>query len=730
MEEKIKNKKVKEKKGKRVKVPTILQMEAVECGAASLAMILAYYGKNVPLEKMRIECGVSRDGSKASNILKAAKRYGLITKGYRMSPEKLREKQGPFIIHWNFNHFLVVEGFKKDKVYLNDPAVGSRTVSWDEYDQSFTGVVLTFEQGPNFEKGGNKKSIITALRERLKGSNDALAFISLVSLMLVIPGMLIPTFSKVFIDQILLGDKTTWLSILLLGLAITALMRGGLTWLQQYFLLRMETKIALSSSSRYLWHVLRLPMEFFSQRTAGDVSNRVASNDKVASLLSRELATTVLSCVTIVFYFFLMLEYDLVLTLIGVTAVILNMIFLKAISQKRENANMRLLQARGKVIGTAMSGLQIIETLKATGSESDFFAQWGGYQAKLINSEQDMGRSSQYLLAVPQFLSLLTTVVVLIIGANRVLDGYLTMGMLVAFQSLMASFMGPVNSIVNLGSSIQEVKGDMNRLDDVMDYPIDEHTQQNIDTDIEEYDQFKLSGNITIRNLSFGYSPLEGPLIENFSIELKPGQRVALVGESGSGKSTVARLITGLYKPWSGEILFDGKPREEIPRSVFTSSLSFVDQEISIFSGTIRENLTLWDKSILEIDVIRATKDGSIHTDITSRANGYEYQVEEGGRNFSGGQKQRLEIARSLVNNPTIMVMDEATSALDPKTEQEVDKSIRRRGCTCIIVAHRLSTIRDCDEIVVMKEGKIVQRGTHDTLKELDGEYADLIELN
>ncbi len=713
---------------KRIKVPTILQMEAVECGAASLTMILAYYGKHVPLEKMRIDCGVSRDGSKASNIMKAARKYGLKAKGYRKMPERLREQQGPFIIHWNFDHFLVLEGFKGDKVFLNDPAMGSRIVSWEEFDQSFTGVVLSFEPGPDFEPEGSKASIITSLRERLKGSKKALSYVVLVSLMLVIPGLLIPTFSRIFIDDILLGDKTRWLYPLILGMAITAILRGGLTWLQQYYLLRMETKMALTSSSRYFWHILRLPVEFFTQRSAGDVSSRVASNDRVASLLSRELATTILGCVTIVFYFFLMLRYDVLLTMVGVVAVILNIVFLRLVSTKRENANMRLLQTRGKVEGTAMSGLQIIETLKATASESDFFSQWSGYHARLINSEQELGRATQFLMAVPGLLSLLTTVIVLVLGAYRVLDGYLTIGMLVAFQSLMVIFMEPVNDIVNLGSSIQEVKGDMNRLDDVMDYKPDSYTLG--ESESENYDRVQLSGRITMQDVSFGYSPLEDPLIEDFNLELKPGSRVALVGGSGSGKSTVTRILTGLYNPWSGEILFDGRPREEIPRSVFANSLSFVDQEISIFSGSIADNLSLWDETIPETDIIRAAKDACIHAEITSRVGDYDYQVEEGGRNFSGGQKQRLEIARALVNNPSILVMDEATSALDPNTEKQVDEKIRRRGCTCIIVAHRLSTIRDCDEIIVMKDGKIVQRGTHDQLKEIEGEYADLIEFN
>ncbi|MDD2372181.1 MAG: NHLP family bacteriocin export ABC transporter peptidase/permease/ATPase subunit [Syntrophomonadaceae bacterium] len=717
---------MKSKTVKRVKVPTVLQMEALECGAASLAMVLAYWGKFVPLEILRMDCGVSRDGSKASNILKAARSYGLEARGFRKEPQELREMQFPVIIHWNFNHFLVLEGFRDDNIYLNDPTSGPRVVSEEEFDEAYTGIVLTFSPEPDFAKGGKKPNLLKSLQLRVKGSETALTYIVLVGLALVIPGLVIPMFAKVFVDDILLQGKTTWLLPLLLGMGLTAILRGVLTWIRQYYLLRLETKIALSTSGQFLWHILHLPIEFFLQRYSGDISSRINTNDTVAKLLSGQLATTVLNFMMIIFYFVLMLQYSIVLSLVGVAAAMINIFYLNYVSKKRVDINRKLRQDKGKLIGTAMSGLQTIETLKATGSESDFFAKWSGYQAKVLNAQQDNGTATNYLSNLPFLLSALTNSIVLILGGFIILKGNMTIGMLVAFQSLMTSFLTPVSSLVELGGSLQELVADMNRLDDVLKYPQDADIQELPAPDAsDEYS--RLQGYVELRDLSFGYSRLEPPLIENFSLSLVPGARVALVGGSGSGKSTVAKLISGIYKPWSGEILFDEKPRLSIPRAIICNSLAMVDQDISMFPGTIRENITLWDDTVSEFDLIRAGKDACIHDDITVRPEGYDLLLAEAGGNFSGGQRQRIEIARALITNPSILIMDEATSALDPLTEKLVDENIRRRGCTCVIVAHRLSTIRDCDEIIVMDKGKIVQRGSHEELMNSGGHYADLM---
>ncbi len=707
--------------------PTVLQMEAVECGAASLAIVLAHYGRWVPLEELRVACGVSRDGSKASNVVKAARNYGLAAKGFKKEPQALRSLRLPAILHWNFNHFVVLDGFRKGRVFLNDPATGPRDVSEEELDQAFTGVVMTFEPGPDFERKGEPPRLIPALRRRLAGSRAALAFVLLAGLALAIPTLVVPVFSKVFVDSVLLEGRRDWLPPLLLGLGLAGLLMGLLTWIQQVYLLRLETRMAVGSSSRFLWHVLRLPTEFFSQRFAGDISSRVAINDRVAQLLSRDLATNALGAVMIVFFAVVLFQYDAVLTLVGIAVISLNVAALRFVSRKRVDGNRRLVQDQGKLLGTAIGGLQTIETLKATGGESDLFARWAGYQAKVVNGQQELERYTQVLDTVPTLLTAVNTALILGIGGLRVMNGSLSLGGLVAFQLLMASFIAPVNRLVSLGGKLQTVEGDMNRLDDVLRYRLDSAAGSGSGDLPPTERPVRLDGFLELRDVSFGYSRLDPPLIEGFSLRLKPGSRVALVGGSGSGKSTLSRLVTGLYEPWSGEILLDGQRRSEIPSPVLTASLATVDQNVFLFEGTVRENLTLWDVTVPLPEVVAAAKDACIHEDVAARPGGYDSPVEEGGANWSGGQRQRLEIARALVGRPSILILDEATSALDSTTESRIDESLRRRGCTCLIVAHRLSTIRDADEIIVLERGKVVQRGTHDELRGVEGPYARLI---
>lgn len=715
-------------RNKRVKTPTILQMEAVECGAASLAMILAGFGRLEPLEKLRQECGVSRDGSKAGNILKAARQYGLIAKGFKKEPGELNTLPLPMILFWNFNHFVVLEGIRGKKIYLNDPGFGSRVVTWTELDQSFTGVALTFECGPDFRPDGRRSSLIRTLGSRLIGSRAPLTYIVLAGLFLVVPGLVTPIFSKVFVDHVLVGHKTDWIKPLLIGMGITAVVRMILTGLQQSYLLRLQTRMALTSSARFFYHVFHLPIDFFNQRFGGEIGSRVQINDVVAQLLTGELSTNILNCVMIVFYAALMLSYDWLLTSIGICAALINLLALRVASRKRIDMNQRLMQDQGKLMGTAMSGLQMIETIKASGTESDFFSQWSGHLARVMNTRQSFALTSQLLSTMPGLLSALNTVAILGVGSLRVISGLLSMGDLVAFQSLMASFMNPVNQLVNLGSMLQEVRGDMNRLDDVLRNPMDQVFLSGPPAGAVSETVARLEGALELRSLTFGYSRLEPPLIDGFSLKLLPGQRVALVGGSGSGKSTIARLMSGLYSPWSGEILFDGYSRIQIPHRVLIQSIGMVDQDIFMFQGSIRDNLTLWDTTIPDAVMIKAAIDACIHDEISARPGGYDSMVEEGGGNFSGGQRQRLEIARTLIANPAILVLDEATSALDSGTEKQIDDHLRRRGVTCLIVAHRLSTIRDCDEIIVLDQGKVVQRGTHQEMRNVDGPYARLIQ--
>ena len=714
----------------RVKTPTILQMEAVECGAASLAIILAYYHRIVPLAELRIECGVSRDGSKASNVVLAARRYGMQADGFKIEEvAQIQELTPPYIVFWQFNHFLVVEGWDKHWVFLNDPGTGPRKVSWEEFEEGFTGVILVITPGPDFKKEGRKPSVILALIDRLRGSVGAILYCILAGFLLVLPGLAMPVFSQVFVDEVLVENRTEWLRPLILGMLLTTGFQLILTLLRLRYLRKLRIKLAVAMSAGFMWHILRLPIKFYAQRYAGEISNRVSLNNTVAQVLSGQLATTVIDAVMIFFYAAVMFTYDGVLTSIGIFFAAINGLALRWVARKRVDANMRLVQDLGKVAGVTIAALQSIETLKASALESDFFARWSGLNAKSITSQQELEVTNQILGILPALLTSLTSMLILVVGGWRVMDGNLSIGMLLAFQSLMGSFQGPVNTLLDFGTTLQELEGDLNRLDDVLGNALDIEVTQ------EEHRKIpnpkskiqNLKGYIELRNITFGYSHIDPPLIENFHLSLQPGQRIALVGASGSGKSTLAKLICGLYQPWEGEILLDGIPRSDIERDVLASSLSLVEQDIFLFGGTVRDNLTLWNAAITDEQMITACKDAAIHETVMTIPGGYDGELLEGGVNLSGGQRQRLEIARALVKNPAILVMDEATSALDAQTEHIIVENIRQRNCSCILVAHRLSTIRDCNEIIVLDGGKVVQRGTHQELWEEGGVYEQLI---
>ena len=731
--------------GKRVKTPTVLQMEALECGAASLAMILGYYQKYVSLEVLRVDCGVSRDGTKATNILKAARKYGLEAKGFKMEVEALHSVKVPAILFWNFNHFVVFEGFKGKNAYINDPAVGRRVVDAETFDESFTGVVLVFEKGENFQKGGVKPKIWHRLKKRLAGLGSIFTFLGFLSFLFFIPGFVYPTFSRFFIDEILVKGSMNLLKPLIAIMALACIINTVLQAVQSTVLMRFQSRLSLSSASRFIEHIFRMPVQFFVQRLPGELCNRISSCDSVSALVSGQLIGVIINLVSTVFFFVLMLMYDIPLTVISVTLTAVVVIVFRITSERIRNKSFKIEMEAGKLSGITMSGIDMIESLKASGSENDFFMQWSGQQAKVLLENQRLVKTNTGNSIVPQLISSVQSILILTVGALRVMDGHLTIGMLMAFQTLLAHFSGPINSFLSLGSALLGANADMQRIDDVMEYPIPKifkedyavversrTTETNSDRHFNRLnDRYapirKLEGYISLKNIVFGYSPLAAPLLNGLNIEFTPGKRIALVGATGSGKSTIGKLVSVLYKPWSGEILFDGKPLCELSRKVFAASVSVVNQTISLFEGTVRDNITMWDKTIPEEVYIQAAKDACIHDVITSRPSGYYSKVDEGGRNFSGGQKQRLEIARALATNPRIIIMDEATSALDAITEQTVDMNIRRRGCTSIIIAHRLSTIRDCDEIIVLDHGAIAERGTHDELMASGGMYKALV---
>ena len=717
--------------GSLVKVPTVLQMEATECGAAALAMILAHYGLWIPLEMLRQECGVNRDGSKASCVLRAARGRHCAADGYRWTASDILklipEKPFPLIIHWEFNHFVVLEGIKDGIAYLNDPAMGRRTVPFEEFRTSYTGVALRVRPGEGFVKEGQRYNVFADIWKKLREDKWAAVYILILELCAIIPGLASPVMSQIFMDDILTRKHPDWMFNFCLAMTFSFIISGVITWLRAVVLTAWQRKLTLADSSSYFWHLLRLPMQFFHQRYAAEVAGRVGFNESIAGVLSGPAATAVLDLLVAIFYLLLLLQYNVTLTLIGIAFSSVGLIMFLMMRRKLTDLNMRIQQDAGKAYGVAMNGLRMIETIKANGDEADFFTKWSGYQTKVLSASQETTMWSLSVTLLPTLLGGINGALIMTFGGFSIMDGMMTAGMFMAFQNLMGSFQAPVNALIGLGSTLQTTEMQMQRLNDVRRYKVD---SLNFPADDAErsFPRDRLSGELSLTGVNFGYSPLEKPLLTDFNMHVRPGGWVAVVGASGSGKSTLAKIVTGLYKEWSGTVAFDGVSRDKLPRAVILNSVASVDQDIFLITGTVAENIALFDASVQKSDIVQAAKDACIHEDILKLDGGYEAKVAEGGLNFSGGQRQRLEIARALANNPSLLVLDEATSALDPITEKIVLENIRHRGCSCLIVAHRLSTIRDCDEIIVLERGAVVERGTHREMIKNDGPYRHLIE--
>jgi NHLM bacteriocin system ABC transporter peptidase/ATP-binding protein len=697
-------------------------------------MILAYYNKWVPLEKVRTDCGVSRDGSNAANVAKAARSYGLTAQGKRFSPARIREAATfPCIIWWNANHYVVLDGFKDGKAYLNDPASGRRTVTDEEFDRSYCMLCILFSPGPDFVPDGKREGIWPFLAERIRDNKTELTVILLTAVFAALAGVVIPAFSRVYSDNILSGTSPQWLTGFLILFGIVILYQLAAQVFHIVKIMQVSGKIAVTTNTSFLWHVLRMPMEFFSQRTAGDLSRRQSENDQVASILVSQLTPTAIQAVLLIFYLVVMLRLSVKLTLIGLLTVALNLLVVRYVSERLLETSRVQLRDEGKAASALVSGIDMIETIKAAGAENGYFERWSGYQASANLSKVRTAGINEFLSPLPGLLQQVSNVIVLSMGAALIINGHMTAGIFLAFQSLMAAFLNPVNRLLGAGQSIRQMRSFMERISDVMKYPCQpgleelEKEEEQLTKEALENGLQKLSGELDLSHVTFGYSKLAPPLIRDFSLHVPAGGRIALVGGSGSGKSTIAKLISGLYDPWEGRITYDGKERREIPRPVFTGSLSVVDQDVVLFADTIENNIKMWDASVSNADMIRAARDAGIHDDIIQRKGGYGSTLEEGGSDLSGGQRQRIEIARVLAGNPSVVILDEATSALDAQTEYEVSEAIRARGITCIIVAHRLSTIRDCDEILVLKAGEVAERGTHSELMAAGGYYRQLV---
>ena len=713
--------------GLKKKVPVIMQMEAVECGAASLSMVLAYHGRWLPLEKLRTDCGVSRDGSNALNLLKAARMHGMEAKGRRLELEELRDIPKPAILHWDFNHFVVLSSFKKNKVVINDPARGVIKVGVKELDKSFTGVALTFEKGEKFVKGGRPSSILSFVKYRLKNAREALFFTLISGLLSAVVYVSLPIFSQVFSDNIITGRNSEWFTGFIWLFAGIVVFQFIIKCLQGIYDQRLRGRLAIEANSNFFWHVLRLPVHFFSQRYVGDLVSRQMSNEDIPNALVKRLAPVLVNVLLLFFYLFFMIRYSLPLAMIAIFSTAINLYVIQAISEKQINLSRVVERNLGKLMGVTMSSLQSIETIKAAGAEDGFFQRWAGHFATSTNSQIESSKTNTYLGVIPQLLMQVSNNVVLMLGAFFILKGELTIGMLMAFQGFMGAFMLPMGNLMQTYQGLLTMRTQMERVEDVY------KTKCDVSSELDEITDLgvgKLGGLVELKDVTFGYNILSAPLLKDFSLTLEPGKSVAFVGSSGCGKSTIAKLVSGLYEPWSGEILFDGKPKKDINHSVFVNSVSVVDQDIVLFDGTVTDNIKMWDQSIEDFAMIMASHNAQIHEEIASRPQAYDSHIDNGGKNFSGGQKQRLEIAAAMAKDPVILILDEATSALDAATEEKVMNAIKLAGVSLIIIAHRLSTIRDCDEIIVMDKGKVLERGTHEQLLANKGLYRNLMDNN
>ena len=713
-----------------VRTPVLLQFEATECAAVCLRIVLAYHGRWVRLEELRGACCVGRDGSSAGDLARAAERYGMRVRGWRRDPAQLRKIRPPAILFWGFNHFVVLEGCGRDRFYLNDPANGRRSISAEEFDQQFTGVVLALERGPDFKQGGVRPGVIRQLWPWLRDVKGPLSFAMACGLLMVMCGLALPVLLSLFVDRVLGGGESDW-SFFPLAAAAAAGSLYLLAWLQQRCLRRLAVRLSVVHANRLLSHLLRLPIRYFVHRFAGDLAARVQLVDEVAAVGSTQFAGIAIELVTSAAFLAVLLAVDPLLAAIVVAVAVLGTAAMRRVSRRRTDEKRQMQREGAMMTGLGGVALRSMESLQATAAEDDFFSRWTGYQARELTARQRFSELGHVNAAMPGLFMMLGGAAVMGLGGLRVMAGDMTLGTLMGLHVVAGSFLRPVGRFVQFADLLQTLDADLQRLGDVFDAAEDPALARASRSGgrIETLDgRLRLAGRIELRNVTFGYQANRPPQVRNLSLTIEPGRHVAVVGPSGSGKSTLLMLVGGVYAPWSGEILFDGVARDEIPRELLNSSVAIVDQHPFLFASTVRENLTMWNPTVPEQHLIQAARDAQIHDEITSRPAGYDAVVHDGGSNFSGGQRQRLEIARALVPNPSTLLLDEATSALDASTEAHIEDALRQRGCTCLVVAHRVNTIRDCDWIVVLDRGEAVQQGTHDELfADRDGLYHQLV---
>lgn len=712
--------------GPRVRTPTVIQMENVESGAAALAIILAYYKRFVSLEELRYECGVSRDGCNMSNLVQCAKAYGLDAEVYSLDIKDLQKLRIPCILQWKNKNFVVLEGFGPDLIYINDPAKGPHKISYDEFSKNFSGNTLLLTTTDRFRTKGSPPNFLHLLLERVKiVAPYTLLTLFILQLCVILLGLLPPSFSRVFIDNFL-GQhmwQGKWILLGLMGLALILQAWAGLSGLVA---LRLSRKFTYYFSTEFLNHVLKLPILYFNQRYGAEIITRMGLNQTISSLMSEHLAAATINFCLIAIYGLVIFRYDHLIATVGILAVLLNLGMLLSISRARSNNYNRLKQEEATSIGIAVDTIQNMESVKMMGNPYFAFSRVVGLVTRNINNFQEIGKKDVWLTSAAQFVNNVANLGLLGLGSWRVMEGHLSIGMLLALQMLMSMFLAPITQLIQFGMQIQTLKIDLLRLNDVLKNPIDPLLL----TSNKQAEPLKLKGEIELDNITFGYSPLDPPLFDNFSLHIKAGEHIALVGATGSGKSTLAKIICGILKPWKGEVKYDGKLFETLSQQQIKHSLGWVDQDIFLFNRSIRDNLTLWDHRITPEQLIEATKDACIYDEIMNKIDGFETMLNEGGANLSEGQRQRLEIARAFLLNPSILILDEATSALDSITEHEIFYNIAKRDVTCVLVAHRLSTVKKCDRIIVLDKGQIVQIGTHDELRKTPGIYQDLIKIS